>query len=257
MTETNASIHVLADETLGGIKREYVEVDRKAEVGEKIVIVNADVQCEEPYHNGYRFEVESLLGCSRGIQTACHRDIFDFEYHVLEPTDIVHIDGRRYELTDRKAEVGEKVIVTKSDDFPKGFIAEVEIIDDSYEDISFYLTEGIDGNFFLDGTNESYRVLIPVEAAEDEPKPADPIDVIASLAQEVAELKRKVSDLETVVERHERINGRHNCEIDTLYKDNRTLGEELARLAAEAGKETEVGAKALAEAFVALRRAGL
>ncbi|MFP3701231.1 hypothetical protein SB758_37755, partial [Burkholderia sp. SIMBA_013] len=48
MTETNANIHVLADEKLGGTKREYVEVDRKAEVGEKIVIVNADVQCEEP-----------------------------------------------------------------------------------------------------------------------------------------------------------------------------------------------------------------
>ncbi|ODB76045.1 hypothetical protein [Bacillus velezensis] len=253
MTETNASIHVLADETLGGIKREYVEVDRKAEVGEKIVIVNADVQCEEPYHNGYRFEVESLLGCSRGIQTACHRDIFDFEYHVLEPTNIVHIDGRRYEMIDRKAEVGERIIIVRPDECmgnakEAGIVGTVGSLysagDVCVKDIGFVL-----------GTE--YRVLIPVEAAEDEPKPADPIDVIASLAQEVAELKRKVSDLETVVERHERINGRHNCEIDTLHKDNRTLGEELARLAAEAGKETEVGAKALAEAFVALRRAGL
>ncbi|MGG1042544.1 hypothetical protein ABE153_11675 [Bacillus velezensis] len=241
MTETNAKIHVLADETLGGIKREYVEVDRKAEVGEKIVIVNADVQCEEPYNNGDIFETERLLGYIRGIKTTCHRDIHDFEYRVLEPTDIVHIDGERYVLTDRKAEVGEKVIVTKSEDFPKGFIAEVEIIDDSSEDISFYLTEGIDGNFFLDGTNESYRVLVPVDAAEDEPKPADPIDVIASLAQEVAELKRKVSDLETVVERHERINGRHNCEIDTLHKDNRTLGEELARLKQDGNKQQPTG----------------
>lgn len=243
IVNANANIHVLADETLGGIKREYVEVDRKAEVGEKIVIVNADVQCEDPYNNGDIFEVESLLGCSRGIQTSCYRDIFDFEYHVLEPTDIVHIDGQRYELTDRKAEVGEKVIVTKSEDFPKGFIAEVEIIDDSYEDISFYLTEGIDGNFFLDGTNESYRVLVPVEtetAEADEPQPADLIDVIASLAQEVASLKRTVD--------------RHRDEIDTLYKDKRTLGEELARLAAEVGKETESSAKALAEAFVALKR---
>ncbi|WP_423775509.1 hypothetical protein [Bacillus velezensis] len=31
---TNTKIHVLADEKLGGIKREYVEVDRKAkEIG--------------------------------------------------------------------------------------------------------------------------------------------------------------------------------------------------------------------------------
>ena len=30
---------MLVDEKLGGIKREYIEIDRKAEVGEKIVIV--------------------------------------------------------------------------------------------------------------------------------------------------------------------------------------------------------------------------
>ncbi len=35
IVNANAKIHVLADETLGGIKREYVEVDRKAEVGDK------------------------------------------------------------------------------------------------------------------------------------------------------------------------------------------------------------------------------
>ncbi|QGJ65963.1 hypothetical protein BvL003_14670 [Bacillus velezensis] len=212
MTETNASIHVLADETLGGIKREYVEVDRKAEVGEKIVIVNADVQCEEPYHNGYRFEVESLLGCSRGIQTACHRDIFDFEYHVLEPTDIVHIDGERYELTDRKAEVGEKIIHLYEGE-SSGIAREVRKTDDEGVEVDPYKDEegvwiGLDHGY--------YRVLVPVETAEDEPKPADPIDVIASLAKEVAALKRTVN--------------RHRDEIDTLYKDKRTLGEELARL---------------------------
>ncbi|MDC6143668.1 hypothetical protein [Bacillus subtilis] len=39
MTQNNAKIHVLADETLVGIKREYVEVDRKAEVGERIISI--------------------------------------------------------------------------------------------------------------------------------------------------------------------------------------------------------------------------
>lgn len=41
---SNVKIHVLADETLGSIKREYVEVDRKAEVGEKIITVES---CKE------------------------------------------------------------------------------------------------------------------------------------------------------------------------------------------------------------------
>ncbi|WP_232673910.1 hypothetical protein [Bacillus velezensis] len=223
MTETNAKIHVLADETLGGIKREYVEVDRKAEVGEKIVIVNADVQCEEPYHNGYRFEVESLLGCSRGIQTACHRDIFDFEYHVLEPTDIVHIDGERYELTDRKAKVGEKVVhVDKDCGESDGVVTEVTSVGVSMIDVSVY--EDSDGDSVCGFPHGCYRVLVPVE---DEPKPADPIDVIASLAQEVASLKRTVD--------------RHRDEIDTLYKDKRTLGEELARLKQDGNKQQPTG----------------
>ncbi|MDP1503130.1 hypothetical protein [Bacillus velezensis] len=260
MTETNAKIHVLADETLGGIKREYVEADRKAEVGEKIVIVARNSRSES-YENGEIFTVERVYKPLEGdvesdeAKSITNGDglIFRSEYHVLEPTDIVHIDGRRYEMIDRKAEVGERIIIVRPDEC-MGSAKEAGIVgtvgslysagDVGVKDIGFVL-----------GTE--YRVLIPVEAAEDEPKPADPIDVIASLAQEVAELKRKVSDLETVVERHERINGRHNCEIDTLHKDNRTLGEELARLVLEVGKETESSAKAMAEAFVALRRAGL
>ncbi|WP_434786875.1 hypothetical protein [Bacillus velezensis] len=223
MTEINAKIHVLADETLGGIKREYVEIDRQAEVGEKIVIVEK-VDCEEWYENGDVFTVDRECRPADGdvesdgasSDTNCSGLIYREEYHVLEPTDIVHIDGRRYEMIDREAEVGEKIIVTSSDTFPEGFIAEVEYLDDFYEDSSFYLTKGIEGNFYLDSSDDLYRVLVPVEAAEDEPKPADPIDVIANLAQEVASLKRTVD--------------RHRDEIDTLYKDKRTLGEELARL---------------------------
>ncbi|APH50432.1 hypothetical protein BSF20_19235 [Bacillus amyloliquefaciens] len=319
MTETNDKIHVLDDETLGGIKREYVEVDRKAEVGEKIVIVEKD-DLEEGYENGDVFTVDRHRPGKSHVESdeaRCGGNIDGFilreEYHVLEPTDIVHIDGRRYELTDRKAEVGEKIIHLYEGE-SSGIAREVRKTDDEGVEVDPYEDEegvwiGLDHGY--------YRVLVPVEAAEEEPHPSDPIDVIASLAQEVAELKRtvsritdnlgwdemgpgrianlrndvsdikrdiasleeqvdqncaeneeaydylyeemkrKVSDLETTVERHERVNDRHRDEIDTLYKDKRTLGEELARLAAEVGKETESSAKVMAEAFVALRRAGL
>ncbi|WP_406595211.1 hypothetical protein [Bacillus velezensis] len=309
MAETNAKIHVLADETLGGIKREYVEVDRKSKVGEKIVIANRHPY-DDRYENGDVFTVTGVLGDREGAVSGCRSSSFYHneigricreEYHVLEPTDIVHIDGEHYVLTDRKAEVGEKIIVTSSDTFPEGFIAEVEYLDDFYEDSSFYLTKGIEGNFYLDSSDDLYRVLVPVEAAEDEPKPADPIDVIANLAQEVAELKRtvsritdnlgwhemgpgrianlrndvsdikrdiasleeqvdqncaeneeaydylyeemkrKVSDLETTVEHHERVNDRHRDEIDTLYKDKRTLGEELSRLKQDGNTQQPTG----------------
>ncbi|MEC1602648.1 MULTISPECIES: hypothetical protein [Bacillus] len=64
MTKSNQNVHVLADETLGGIKREYVEVKRKAKIGEKVIIVDADVQDEEPYDNGDIFKVKKKYGLS-------------------------------------------------------------------------------------------------------------------------------------------------------------------------------------------------
>ncbi|WP_439197266.1 hypothetical protein [Bacillus velezensis] len=247
MAETNARIHVLADETLGGIKREYVEVDRKAEVGEKIVIVEKS-GCDEGYEIGAIFTVDHAfhprLEHVESNEARSVNNLTGFilreEYHVLEPTDIVHIDDGRYEMIDRKAKVGEKVVhVDKDCGESDGVVTEVTSVGVSMIDVSVY--EDSDGDSVCGFPHGYYRVLVPVEAAEDEPKPADPIDVIASLAQEVAELKRKVSDLETVVERHERINGRHNCEIDTLYKDNRTLGEELARLKQDGNKQQPTG----------------
>ncbi|TJZ71408.1 hypothetical protein FA037_05670 [Bacillus amyloliquefaciens] len=249
MTETNANIHVLADETLGGIKREYVEVDREAEVGEKIVIVEKS-GCGEGYEIGAIFTVDREyqpkdgdVECDVASSDSNPEGlIYREEYHVLEPTDIVHINGERYELIDRKAEVGEKIVhVNKDCGKSDGVVTEVTDVGSSTIDVVGY--EVSEGESVCGISHGYYRVLVPVEAAEDEPKPADPIDVIASLAQEVASLKRTVD--------------RHRDEIDTLYKDKRTLGEELARLAAEIGKETESSAKVLAEAFVALRRAGL
>ncbi|MCY8386529.1 hypothetical protein MOC78_03425 [Bacillus inaquosorum] len=229
MTETNAKIHVLADETLGGIKREYVEVDRKAEVGEKIVIVDADAQCEEPYNNGDIFETERLLGYIRGIKTTCHRDIHDFEYHVLEPTDIVHIDTQRYELTDRKAEEGEKVVhVDKDGGESDGIVTEVTSVGISMVDVAGY--EDSDGEYVCGISHGYYRVLVPVEtetAEADEPQPVDAVFAIGNVAREVAKLKRTVERLEN--------------EIDTLHKDNRTLGEELARLKEPAKSESIIG----------------
>ncbi|WP_434600000.1 hypothetical protein [Bacillus sp. PM43] len=229
MAETNAKIHVLADETLGGIKREYVEVDRKAEVGEKIVIVEKD-DLEEGYENGDVFTVDRHRpGKSHVESDEAKSDangdglIFRREYHVLAPTDIVHIDGGRYELTDRKAKVGEKVVhVDKDCGESDGVVTEVTSVGVSMIDVSVY--EDSDGDSVCGFPHGCYRVLVPVE---DEPKPADPIDVIANLAQEVASLKRTVD--------------RHRDEIDTLYKDKRTLGEELARLKQDGNTQQPTG----------------
>ncbi|MGB9945335.1 hypothetical protein ACO0DA_20335 [Bacillus subtilis] len=234
MTETNAKIHVLADETLGGIKREYVEVDRKAEVGEKIVIVESEsfpkgfigtVDEFDDYFDNGSFDLIELCEGEGFVDAEAD------EYQVLEPTDIVRIGGQRYELTDRKAEVGEKVVVVDDEDSSEEFgsfrIGEVGTVESYSSDDMCY---GIYANVRVSDERDiplyshEYRVLVPVEAEADEPQPVDAVFAIGNVAQEVAKLKRTVERLEN--------------EIDTLHKDNLTLGEELARL-----KESATGVK--------------
>ncbi|MEC1584381.1 hypothetical protein P9D80_03250 [Bacillus spizizenii] len=179
MTETNAKIHVLADETLGGIKREYVEVGR-------------DI---------------SARSMGRYVQFT--------ETPNLEPTDIVHIDGERYQMVNRKAKIGEKVICN-------GNIATVKSVSGGFVKVDEY--EDAKGDVIGGFSHGLYRVLVPVEAEADEPQPVDTIDAIANLATRVADLERTIK--------------RQKDEIDTLHKDNRTLGEELARLKEPAKNES-------------------
>lgn len=284
MTKTNEKIHVLADESLGGIKREYVEVDRKAEKGEKIVIVDADPGYGDHYSNGDFFTVELYTGYGSGVATKCGHHVGNNEYCTLEPTNVVHIDGpdgtaERYEMVDRKAEVGEKVVVVDDEDSSEEFgnfrIGEVGTVesyatDDTYfgEYANVRVSDGRDIPLYL----HEYRVLVPVESSEEEPQPSDPIDVIANLATRVAELERENKRIQKELGWYEVGAGsianlrndvadiRHDIakledrivhdyatnedvtdflyeevkrlqdEIDTLHKDNRRHGEEIAQL---------------------------
>jgi len=226
MTKTNEKIHVLTDESLGGIKREYVEVDRKAEVGEKIVIVDV-ILSFGTYHNGDVFDVATKRSAS--VRTACGKCIYDEEYRVIEPTNIVHIGGDRYEMVDRPPEIGGKVL-RPSD----GFVAEVVDFDIHYV---YVPGAGVYADDLL--------TLVPVESSEEEPQPSDPIDVIANLATRVAELERENKKLNAYLSYYMKIrtaNTRRYLtlqnEIDTLHKDNRRHGEELEALK-YAAKETD------------------
>ncbi|WP_332606845.1 hypothetical protein [Bacillus spizizenii] len=230
MAETNEKIHVLADETLGGIKREYVEGDREVEKGEKIVIVNkrepddmyrlGDVLTVDRRYARGGVESAGAISDANSIGLILHE-----EYRVLEPTDIVHIDGGRYELTDRKAEVGEKVIHVTESGESDGVVTEVTDVGVSMVDVVEYKVSS--GEYVCGIYHDLYRVLVPVESAEaDEPQPVDTIDAIANLATRVADLERTIK--------------RQKDEIDTLHKDNRTLGEELARVKEPAKSESVI-----------------
>lgn len=105
----DAEVTVLPDESLG-VLREYREVKRKANVGERI----KNLRARSDYPEGHVAEVlrtdhdgdavtKDLVGYTRYSSES--------SYVVLEPTNIVHIDGARFRTVDRKAAVGDRVII--------------------------------------------------------------------------------------------------------------------------------------------------
>ncbi|APP15630.1 hypothetical protein BS467_07745 [Bacillus altitudinis] len=284
-------IHVLKDEKLG-VDREYVAVDRGAEVGEKIVIVEkpSDRDC---YSEGDVFTVDRLWGAVGGAVES-DKAISDpdynkgglivrSEYRVLEPTDIVHIDGERYRLEDRKADVGDEVIYAhKESGESDGIVSVVSSVASSGVDVIEY--EDFDGETVCGFSHGAYRVLTPIQDAA-ESQESDVITVLANLGAEVAELKRKndrfeqalgwnemgpshipslrngldvlksvISELE---DKYESELERMQSEINALHEDKVRLGEQLAKVAADDPKSLSFTAADLAQVLVTLKKAGL
>ncbi|MBD3861380.1 hypothetical protein IEE86_16770 [Bacillus sp. 28A-2] len=220
-------IHVLKDEKLG-VDREYVAVDRNAEVGEKI-IVTFSRDFPEGFIANVR-EMDDSYDDGSCYLDKDHRgeDYLDGaleEYDVLEPTDIVHIDGERYRLEDPEKdaikftmEIGGNPVNIAPWDATCGPI--------------------------ISGGGETYK-LTPVidDHEEEEPKESDVITVLANLGAEVAELKRTVA--------------RHQVEINALHEDKVRLGEQLAKVAADIGSNTKQSGSLIAEILIGLKKAGL
>lgn len=101
------SKHYIADEKLGGVEREYVKVDRKAEVGDYVVVTK----------NGGDY----VITYGKVIAEDFDKDDFLFDhihgdyiednyvwvangdrYKTLSPTENVRIDGAVYRLVDRE-----------------------------------------------------------------------------------------------------------------------------------------------------------
>src|SRR5690606_9745444 len=102
------NVHVLKDESLGGVKREYVEVERKADVGD-FILNNKGNEFESYYvvtgftsHYTSSYKVAETADGTIAVSIA--RSI------TLEPTDIVIIGGKRYKIEERLAEPGELIL---------------------------------------------------------------------------------------------------------------------------------------------------
>lgn len=218
--DDNAPITVLPDESLGGVLREYREVKRKASEGDLIKVVGlkngscggryyqignvAKVQCTYSNHGNVvaNFEGNDYVYDS-GKWSVGYED-----YVVLEPSDILVIDGTRYRMVDRKAAVGERVIITNAEPgygYEQGGVYEIMTLDCD------------DPCIWPDGTDQSeiyvesqeYRVLEPVETAAtpqlSELPASDQIaENIASLAARVSGLEAKVAEMMRPV--NERVN---------------------------------------------------
>ncbi|WP_113755031.1 hypothetical protein [Bacillus pumilus] len=273
-------MHVLKDEKLG-VDREYVAVDRDAEVGEKIytLVDGSDYFVKGEY--GFVHSLDGNCVRARFERNYMHRTwlINNKNYHVLEPTDIVHIDGERYRLEDRKAEVGEQVIyVNKESGESDGIDTVVTSVGTGKVDVCKYKDDS--GEDVCSICHGYYYVLTPVQDAA-ETKESDVITVLANLGAEVAELKRKndqfekalgwdemgpgyipeirsgLSELKSVVSNYESEIERMQAEIDALHEDKVRLGEQLANVAADIGGKTELSGRLIADIVAGLKKAGL
>ncbi|MBS4195352.1 hypothetical protein [Lederbergia citri] len=214
-------IHVLADESLGRVKREYVEVERKAEVGEKVLVFEHD----HAYANGVK--TVDRVEFNGHIYYGNYGRL-PYGYYVLEPTDIVHIDengnGGRYRLVDRKAEVGDYVIITNAtatnSKYKKGDTVYAEEVNESgifNKSVASSTSKCHNPNGYID--ESEYAVLEPVES-EQSPKNYD--DIIANLVKRVAELERRE-------EAQRRLNGVLSQRINAAQCDIETWAQEVEK----------------------------
>lgn len=257
MTNKNAR-HYIADESIGGIEREYVEVERKADVGD-YVINNKGNDAEEIYrvtgfknawalpsytveHDEDEWESTVAVSIDRSI--------------TLEPTDIVRIDGERYRLVDRHAEVGEKVIIVSAyetyDKYKNGDIITAEKTG-SIGLMNFELaTDEAEGNPEGYVVNGEYRVLEslkPVEESATEPLTVDETQASPQVIDMLANLARRVTQLEAQLIATQR-------NVETFAEQTETNSEDIRLLDERTTCDctSKSGAELLADAFGALSR---
>lgn len=194
-----SNVHILPDENLGGVLREYVEVDRKAKVGDKKILPDGTIlTAVKPYDRGDGKTPGMWFQDTHGERYPYYNNDNN---RLVEPTDIIHIDDQRYRMVDREAKVGEKVIVVKAyingESYKNGDIFIVHEVQHSV----IFVT--VDSGRYIAISHFEYNVLDPVESAEenddvltvDEAEASKSvIDLLANLARRVTELERKLGE---------------------------------------------------------------
>lgn len=208
--------HYIADEKLGGIEREYVETDRKAVVGDFVKPSFGP----SPYFGGLSLYSVVDVDADDVGDIAVYDDGDSF--HVLSPgyfstyekTGIIRHNGERYRLVDRKAEVGEIILINEINQntmrdmtvggtymvfekpiYPCDYVNvsdDVETVASAFDGSYYVLEPAIDEcSDKLDGDQsiqQQYREYADRKAiAESQP---DLIDLVIRLTRKVAELEK-------------------------------------------------------------------
>jgi hypothetical protein len=187
-------MYVLIDEN--GILREFVEVERPAKVRDYIAFKHdkLNITANIPY------KVEEVSPLNQQVlftDDANEKQSWAYpsdDYVVVESTDFVHIDGERYRMVDRKAKVGEKVIIVNAEDMFGKYENGSVIVAEDVDEYGIYNDSVKKADLNNEGliVHREYRVLERVERVEPVLSTSD---LIANLAKRVVELERRLSDI--------------------------------------------------------------
>jgi hypothetical protein len=202
VTDGLANIIVLPDESLGGVEREYREVKRKAAVGERIIVVDAKMS-NGTYANGDVLTVRRTSDKGGAHIETNGRSMISFlfasEYAVLEPTDIIRVNGERFRMINRRAAVGERVISLVTEcDVKTGGVYVVKSADNRVARVCDEV-----GDIYALLHSKEYHVLDPVETAPiitesaAEQSPAPTYETIEALTARVEALEETVRRMGT------------------------------------------------------------
>ncbi len=258
---TVLNTNTFPDESLGGIEREYREVKRKANVGERVKIVDITYagDTESPaYVVGETFIVKGFDGCDPTIDRKFNDGsavfLDDDEYVTLEPTDTVHlpIKGRisgaeRFRMVDRKATVGERVIIVNNElpsNYEVGEVFNVQRYGEETESLygGIYIDElrgrrdqNVEG-FVRDG---KYRVLEPLNTVpllSEQSAQDQAAATISALALRLDALTERMDALEAKVDAAYTTQPTTAVDTEVVLKAVRKFSEGLKRSVSDALK---------------------
>jgi hypothetical protein len=230
-----SKVHVIKDENLGGVLREFVEVDRKAEVGEYIIrdgvvrkVTQRGIHPESVEFEGYYDE-----GCDDEVI-----GWLDGTYKTLEPTDIVHIDdpsgqSKRYRMVERRVRIGEKVLIS---------------VDSKIKGVAFTVSGfDSDGDLVFKESDHYYAKhgdYVVLETVEQSPSV---LDMIANLSEQFVKLNRRI----------DRLADAHEQAIATVARDVERVDADLIKLRKEFEESKDVKLTLSSELVAKLIEKGL